>query len=95
MGLPVQAPLPALSDWPLTVDPVIVGGELFVGGAGGGATTSGLAAEVADALPLALLAPTATRSVWPTSPEPRLYVLWVAPLTFAQPSPVLPQRSHW
>jgi hypothetical protein len=46
--------------------PLIVGGELFVGGVGGGCTTA-VGAEFAVPLPLLFFAVTTTRIVEPTS----------------------------
>jgi hypothetical protein len=45
------------------VDPVIAGRELLVGGAGGRAVTTAVAADVAEAEPPAFVAVTTTRSV--------------------------------
>jgi hypothetical protein len=62
-----QLPLLTVSSWPTTADPVTTGRTVFDGPFR--EPTTSLAADVADALPSALVAVTTTRNVRPTSPD--------------------------
>jgi hypothetical protein len=78
--------------------PEIDGRPVFVGAAGGagaGAVTTGVAADVAVAVVTPLADPvTAKRRVEPTSPDPRAYVVPVAPDIGAQLDPLELHRDH-
>src|SRR5919197_552947 len=80
---------------------VIRGGRLPAGGGGGGGggwlvpRTTSVGAETAVASPLAFVAVTETRSLWPTSAARTPYVRPVAPFTSTQPVPPVLQRFHW
>ena len=75
MGLPVQVPLAAVSVWPWVAVPLMLGAAELVGAAGGGGAddpTVAVGCEDAAADPPSLVAVTATRAVWPTSPAARV-----------------------
>ena len=92
MGLLVQAAWCSVSVWPCRASPVIVGGEVHLGG--GGLTTS-VGSEVAAALePAELLAVSSTLSLWPTSPGSGVYVWVVAPESGPHLLPSLSHCSH-
>jgi hypothetical protein len=67
VGLPLQLPLEAVRVWPLCSVPEIVGGEVFVGGAGGGGgalpPTGCVGAEVAVVEPRPFLTVTLSLNV--------------------------------
>src|SRR5579862_8831835 len=91
-GVGDQVPLLTVNVSPTTAAPETAGLTVFVGPFLD-ATTS-LAAELADALPSALIAATTTRTVWPTSPLTSMYVLLVALVMSPQPLPSLAHRCH-
>jgi hypothetical protein len=90
VGAPLQLPVEAVSVWPTTVLPLIVGSAVFVGGA----TTAGVGLEVATDEPLLLEAVTLTRRAWPTSPDTGTYDALRAPVSDEQPLPEPSHRSH-
>jgi hypothetical protein len=71
-GVPFQVPFEAVSVWPSCGVPSIVGGAVFDGGCGGGATAE-VTAETAVADPTALVAVTATAIPSPTSASVGVY----------------------
>jgi len=73
-------------------DGAVVSGGPVAGGLG---ATAGVAAELADAEPPALLAVTTIRTVAPTSAAPSRKLVAVAPATSAQFAPLASQRRHW
>ena len=88
MGLPTHVPLFALSVCPSWGVPLIVGREVFVGGAGEVTTVVGT--ELTEVEPAEFLAVTTERIVWPTSEPVGVYVFVLDALPVAAPS-----RSSW
>ena len=88
--LRLQLPLEAVSVWPTTALPVIVGSAVFAGSA----TTAAVGLEVTIDEPLLFDAVTLTRRAWPTSPDTDTYDALLAPASDEQPLPKASQRSH-
>ena len=80
--------------WPCVVVP-LTAGSAVLDGAVAGAVTTAEAAELAELEPPALPAVTTERTVWPTSPDARVYRLPVAPAMVEQVLPELLQSCHW
>ena len=89
-GEPVHAPAEAVSVEPRIAVPAIEGRPVF----DGNVAMSAVAADVALAVPAALVAVTRTRSVPPTSAACRTYVAAVAPAMSTQFEPAASQRCH-
>jgi hypothetical protein len=92
VGAPVHEPADASSVWFSCATPLIVGGSMLTGASG---TTLSVGADTASAVTDCRVANTRTRSVWPTSGSPNVYVLPVAPSIELQFAPSASQRSHW
>ena len=93
VGVFVHVPSSAVSSWPTSGSPAIVGRAVFRGAALG--VTTAVGAERAFTAPSALIPVTRTRIVRPESAGVSRYVFWVAPATFAQAAPLALQRCHW
>jgi hypothetical protein len=90
---PLQLPVLALSVWPTTALPLIVGSAVFAGEVP--VATTPVWADVADVEPATFVAVTTTRIVAPASADCSAYELAVAPLMLTQFAPAESQRRHW
>jgi hypothetical protein len=98
VGLFDHEPVDADSVWPSCGVPLMVGRDVFAGGAvtdAGAAATTADAALVADPEPPAFDAVTTTRSVLPTSADVNANEAVVAPAIEAHELPLVSQRLHW
>jgi hypothetical protein len=93
VGLPLQTPVDPVKVWPTWAVPVMVGGEFGTGAPAG--WTTPVAADVALALPPALVAVTRTRMVAPRSASVSTYDAPVAPAASVQVAPDGSHRCHW
>jgi hypothetical protein len=89
---PVQLPAVAVSVDPANALPETAGARVLTGDA---PVTGGVAAELADTDPPALVAVTTTMIVSPTSLGASEYVELAAPPMLKQPLAPVPQSCHW
>ena len=94
MGLLFHVPLVLETAWPTTGGPPSAGATVITGGVLLLAPTRPFGAEVALAHPAALQAVMADRIVSPTSPDPSVYALEVAPPIGEHDAPCVLQSCH-
>ena len=92
-GFPLHVPAFAVSVWPTTAVPLIVGSTVFDGATGASATVV-VCVDVAEALPALFVPVTTTLIVAPMSATANEYVDPVAPTMSAQLAPDTSQRRH-